>query len=159
MVPSSDEETESDDAGLHPRKACRTVSVAMLLGDIGGILNGKFYVHGLEEVVVVPSFLESSSSPSAGSPLVNHGYGSMFGVASSSPRGSFQREKPSLIDETGTSSHSLSFEAYAPGWAVTRDSLLSEDPTAQDWSRCDHPSAMMSVLVGQSSARMVGDLC
>ncbi|CAI9298674.1 unnamed protein product [Lactuca saligna] len=44
MVPSSDEETESDDAGLRPRKSHRTVSVASLLGGIEGILGDRFFV-------------------------------------------------------------------------------------------------------------------
>ena len=81
---------------------------------------------------MVPSSPEASPSPSVGSPLVNPGSGSISGGAPSSHRGSFQCEKPSLVDETGTSFHSLSFEAYVPSWAVTRDSLLSEDATTQE---------------------------
>ncbi|CAI9266914.1 unnamed protein product [Lactuca saligna] len=46
---------------------------------------------------------------------------------------SCQCGKPSLIDGTGTSSHSLYFESYTLGWANTRDSLLSKDTTAQEW--------------------------
>ncbi|CAI9302264.1 unnamed protein product [Lactuca saligna] len=92
---------------------------------VSGVLSKK-------EIVVVPSCPEASHSPFTGSPLVNLGFGSMFGGASSSPGGSSQCEKPSLIDKIGISSHSLSFEAYALGWAITRDSLLSEDTTAQE---------------------------
>ncbi|CAI9275842.1 unnamed protein product [Lactuca saligna] len=40
-------------------------------------------------------------------------------VVPSCPGGSFQREKPYLINEAGTLSHSLSFKAYAPGWIST----------------------------------------
>ena len=88
VVPSPVEETESDDAGLHLRKSSRTVSVAMLLGGIGGILGGQFSAPRQKEVMVVPSSLEASPLPSAGSPLVNLGSDSMSGAASSSPGGS-----------------------------------------------------------------------
>ncbi|CAI9281465.1 unnamed protein product [Lactuca saligna] len=118
VVPSSEEEIESDDAGLCPRKARRIVSMARLLGCIGDILSGQFYVPKQREVVVVPSSPGASLSRSVGSPL-----------------------------------------AYALGWAITRDSLLSEDTTAQEWSRCAHPPATMSSLVGQSSDHMADDLC
>ena len=133
--------------------------MARLLGGIGGILNDRFSVPEQKEIVVVPNSPEVSSSPFAGSPLVNLGSSSMSWGAPSSPEGSFQCEKPSLFDEIGTLSHSPSFEAYAPGWAITRDSLLLEDTTAQEWSRCVHPLATMSSLAGQSNSRMDGDLC
>ena len=133
--------------------------MARLLGGIGGILNDRFSVPEQKEIVVVPNSPEVSSSPFAGSPLVNLGSSSMSWGAPSSPEGSFQCEKPSLFDEIGTLSHSPSFEAYAPGWAITRDSLLLEDTTAQEWSTCAHPPTSMSSLVGQSSARMTDILC
>ncbi|CAI9260296.1 unnamed protein product [Lactuca saligna] len=43
----------------------------------------------------------------------------MSGSVSSSPEGSFQHEKPSLVDELGTWFHSLSFGAYAPAQTST----------------------------------------
>lgn len=132
MVPSLDEEIKSDDAGLRSRKARRIISVARLLGDIERILGGPFSVTEQKEIVVVPSSLEASPPPFTSSPLVNLGSDSISGGAPSSPGGSFQCEKPSMVDETRTLSHSLSFEAYAPGWAIARDSLLSEDTTAQE---------------------------
>ncbi|CAI9292282.1 unnamed protein product [Lactuca saligna] len=136
----------------------RTVSVARLLGGTGGILNDRFSVLEQKEIVVAPNSLEASPLPFFGSPLVNLGSGSMFAGAPSSPGGSFQFEKPSLFGEIGTSSHSPSFEAYAPGWVITRDSLLSEDTTAQEWSRCAHPLATMSLLAGQARSRMANGL-
>lgn len=44
--------------------------------------------------------------------------------------GSFQPGKPSLVSEVGTSSHPLSFEAYALGWVMGTNSLLSEEIVA-----------------------------
>ncbi|CAI9285184.1 unnamed protein product [Lactuca saligna] len=126
----------------------RTVSVAKLLGGIRGIVGGQFFVPEKKEIVVVPSSSKASPSLFVGSPLVNLSSSSMFGGVPSSPGGSFQREKPSLIDEIGTPSHSLSFEAYASGWAITIDSLLSKDTTAQEWSRCTHPPVTMSSIAG-----------
>ncbi|CAI9298178.1 unnamed protein product [Lactuca saligna] len=40
-----DEENKSDDAGLHPRKVRRTVSVARLLSGIEGVLGGVYWAH------------------------------------------------------------------------------------------------------------------
>ncbi|KAL7598536.1 hypothetical protein Lser_V15G27182 [Lactuca serriola] len=97
-------------------------------------------------------------SPFTGSLSIDLGYGFVFGGALGSPGGSFQPEKPSTVDEMGTSSHSFSFEAYAPAWTITRDSLLSEDITAQEWRSCAHPSTTMNSLAGQLSARMASDL-
>ncbi|CAI9293611.1 unnamed protein product [Lactuca saligna] len=45
------------------------------------------------------------------------------------------------------------------GWLITRNSLLSEDTTAQEWSRCVCPPVTMSSLVGKPSACMADDLC
>ncbi|CAI9279730.1 unnamed protein product [Lactuca saligna] len=129
MVPSSDEETESDDVGLCPHKEHRTVSMARLVGGIEGILGDQFSVPEQKEVVVVPSSPEASSPIIFSiSPLVNLGSGSMSGGVPSLLGGSFQCEKPSLVDERGTFSHFLSFEAYAPAHArvdgaVARGSL------------------------------------
>lgn len=89
VVLSSDVEIESDDTGLHPRKARRTVSVARLLGGIRSILSGQFFVLRQREVAVVPRSPEASPSPSAGSPLVIPGSDSLFGGSASSPGGSF----------------------------------------------------------------------
>ncbi|CAI9265796.1 unnamed protein product [Lactuca saligna] len=123
-------ETESNDVGLHPRKARRTVFVARILGGIGVILGNQF--SGQKEVVVVPNSLNESPSPFFGSSLVNPSSGSIIGGALCSPGGSFWREKPSLVNETRTSSHTLSFMTYTLGWAITRDSLLLEDATAEE---------------------------
>lgn len=46
VVPLSDEETESDYAGLRPRKVRKTVSIAKLVGGIGDVLGDKFSVPG-----------------------------------------------------------------------------------------------------------------
>ncbi|CAI9297974.1 unnamed protein product [Lactuca saligna] len=56
----SDEETESDDACLYPRKMHKTVSVAKLLGGIDDVLGDRFFVPGQKEKEVVPS---SSMTP------------------------------------------------------------------------------------------------
>lgn len=117
--------------GLHPRKAHRTVSVARLLGRIGDILDGQFSVPEQREVVI-PSSPVASPSRSASLPLVNPGSRFVSGGAQSLLGGSVQHEKPSLVNETWTLSQSPSFEAYDPGWVITRDSLLSEDTTAQE---------------------------
>lgn len=42
VVPLSNEETESDDVGLRPRKVRMTVSLSRLLGSIGDVLGNKF---------------------------------------------------------------------------------------------------------------------
>ncbi|CAI9265868.1 unnamed protein product [Lactuca saligna] len=97
VVPSLDEETESDDVGVCPRKAHRT-----------------------KEIVVLPCSPEASPSPFVVSPLVNLGSDSMSGGAPSSHGGSFQQKKPSLFDQIGTLSHSLSFEAYASDWMLEK---------------------------------------
>ncbi|CAI9303979.1 unnamed protein product [Lactuca saligna] len=101
---------ESNDASLRPRKARRTVSVARLLGDNGGILKGQFSMLGQKEIVVVPSSPRASPSRIVGSSLVIPDFSSMHGGASGSPEDSCQRRKPSMIDGTRNSSHSLSFE-------------------------------------------------
>lgn len=46
VVLLSDEETESDDVGLHPHKMQNTISVAKLLSDIGDVLGDGFPVLG-----------------------------------------------------------------------------------------------------------------
>lgn len=43
VVPSSDEETTSDDVGLRPRKVRRTLSMGRLLGSIGMFLATSFW--------------------------------------------------------------------------------------------------------------------
>ncbi|CAI9279939.1 unnamed protein product [Lactuca saligna] len=110
------------------------------------------------EVVVVPSSPGATPSQFAGSSLVNLGPCFVAGGAWSSPGVSIQRENPSLINETWTLSHSPSFEAYTPGWVITRDSLLSEDTTTKDWSWCAHPLAKIGSIVVQLSVGMAGDL-
>ncbi|CAI9268916.1 unnamed protein product [Lactuca saligna] len=46
----------------------------------------------------------------------------------------------------------------ALGLAVTKDSLLSEDIAAHEWSSCAHLPATMELHAGQSGTRMAGDL-
>ncbi|CAI9275791.1 unnamed protein product [Lactuca saligna] len=131
VVPSnSDEKAESDDAGLRPHKMHKTVSVGKLLGGIDDILGDKFFVTGQNERVAVPSSSVTPPSSFTGSFPDDFGSSSMFGGISGSLKGSYQPERPARVGEVGTTSHSLSFEAYAPGWAITKDSLLSEDITA-----------------------------
>lgn len=80
MISSSDEETESDDAGLRSHKPFKTVSVARLLGSIRDILGGQFSMPKQKGIVVVPSSPKASPLTIFGSPLVDHGSGSMSGV-------------------------------------------------------------------------------
>lgn len=132
MVPSSDEETKSNDSGLHPRKMHKTVSMAKLLGGIGDVLGDMFFVPGQKERVLVPSSSVTPPSPFTGSFPVDIGFVFVFGGASGTPGGSSQPEKPTTVCEGGSTSHSLSFEAYDMGRAITRNSLLSEDITARE---------------------------
>lgn len=99
--------------------------MAGLLGGIGDILGGHFFVPKQREVVVMPSSPGALPSRSDGSPLVNPHSEFVSGGAPSLPEGSLQHEKPSLINETRTLSHSPSFKTYDLGWVITRDSLLS----------------------------------
>lgn len=109
-------------------------------------------------MVVVPSSSMIPPSPFTGSLSVNFGSDFVFGGALGSPGGSFSLEKPSTVDEIGTSSHYLSFEAYALGSTITTDSLQSEYITTQEWRSFSHRSATITLLVGQWSAFMAGDL-
>lgn len=84
-VPSLGEVTESDDAGLHPRKMHKTVSVAKLLGGIDNVLGDKFSVPGQKERVVVPSSLVTPPSLLTGSLPVDLGFGSVLGVHRAHP--------------------------------------------------------------------------
>lgn len=151
---SLDEETEYDDMSLRPHKACNTVSLTKLVGGVRDVLGDRFSMLGQKERVLVSSYSMAPTSPLTSSLAIDPSSDFMFGDA----LGSFRPEKPSSFDEMGTLSHSLSFEAYAPGWAITRDSLLSEDITAQDWSSCAHPPATVDFLEGQSNAHMADDL-
>lgn len=108
------------------------VSVPKLLGGIRDVLRDSFYVPRQKERVVVLSFSMTLPSPFTGALSVDLGSDFVFGGAPGSPGGSFQSEKPSTVDEIRTSSHSLSFKAYALSWAITRDSLLSENITTQE---------------------------
>ncbi|CAI9298593.1 unnamed protein product [Lactuca saligna] len=124
------EETESDNAGLHPHKVRRNVFMVKILGGIRGILGSELYVPGYKEGVVVPS---SSMPPTLSFTCsLSIDLDSVFVLvgALGLPRGPFQPGKPSPVGETGTSSHPLSSEAYAPDRVIGRDSLLSEDIAA-----------------------------
>lgn len=44
MVPASDEETESNDVGLHPRKVRKTMSVTKLFDGIRDVLGDRFFL-------------------------------------------------------------------------------------------------------------------
>ena len=59
---SSDQETESDDVGLRPRKRRNIVYVPKLLGSIGDVLSNGFAKPGRKEIVVVPNSSEISTS-------------------------------------------------------------------------------------------------
>ncbi|CAI9294038.1 unnamed protein product [Lactuca saligna] len=107
VVSSSDEETESDEASLHPRKTYKTVFVAKLLGGIGDVLGEKFYVLRQKGRMVVPSSSLTPPSPFTGSFPVDLRFGSVFGGVSSSPKGSSQQERPTMVGEVGTTSYSL----------------------------------------------------
>ena len=52
----------------------------------------------------------------------------------------------------------MASEAYVPGWAVSIESLLSEDTSTQEWFYRAHPLATMKFLADQSGAHMADDL-
>ncbi|CAI9293864.1 unnamed protein product [Lactuca saligna] len=79
MVPSSDEETESDDAGLRPRKIHKIVSMAKLPGGIDDVLGDKFSVPGQKERVVVSGPSVIQPSPFTSSFPIDIGSGSILG--------------------------------------------------------------------------------
>lgn len=81
MVLSSDEETESDDAGLRPRKMCKTVFLPNLLGGIRDVLGDKFVVPGQKDITVVPSSSKASPSSFTGLLSVDPGSSSVLGGA------------------------------------------------------------------------------
>ncbi|CAI9299231.1 unnamed protein product [Lactuca saligna] len=119
MVLSSDEETESDDAGPGPRKMCNTVSMPKLLRDIGDVLGNKFYLPRQKEIVVGPSSLKASHSPFTGSLLVDPGSYFVLGGALGMSGDSSPSDKPSMVDKMRTASHTLDFEAYVQaGWLL-----------------------------------------
>lgn len=85
---------------------------------------------GQKEIVVVPRSLNALPSSFTGSLSIDPGSsfvprGALGVSEESSPSG-----KPSMIDKVRTVPHPLAFEAYALGWVVTKDSLLSEDIAA-----------------------------
>ncbi|CAI9291376.1 unnamed protein product [Lactuca saligna] len=67
-------------------------------------------------------------------------------------------DKPSMVDEVRTASSPLASEAYALGWVVTKDSLLSEYIAALEWNSRAHPPATMKLFAAQSGTRMAVDL-
>ncbi|CAI9279784.1 unnamed protein product [Lactuca saligna] len=158
MMLSLDKETESDVAGLRPRNMHQTVSMAKLLGVIGDVLGDRFFIPGRKEKEVVTSSSMTQPFPFTSLLSFDLSFGSVFRSALGSPRGSSQPEKHTAVNKIRTTSHTLSFEAYASGWAITRDSLLLEDITASEWSSCAHPPATMKLLVGESSTRMASNL-
>ena len=92
---SSDEEIESDDAGLHPRKRHNTVSMAKILGGIGDALGDKFSVPIQKKEMVVPGSLILPHPPLTGALSTDLGSISMFRSmlgfhGSSSPRRGLQ---------------------------------------------------------------------
>lgn len=97
MVPSLDEDTESDDAGLRPLKALRIVPVARLIGGIRGILGSKFIVPEQKESVVVPDSSMTPPSSFAGSLSVDPNSVLILEGARGSSGGSFQPGKPSPV--------------------------------------------------------------
>ena len=79
---------------------------------------------------MVPSSSMTPPSSFTGSLSIDPDVVFVLEGALGSPGGPFQPGKPSPVGETGTSSHPLSSETYAPDWAISRDSLLSEDIVA-----------------------------
>ncbi|CAI9300267.1 unnamed protein product [Lactuca saligna] len=158
MVLSSDKETESDNVGLHPRKRQNTVFVPKLLGVIGDVLGDGFSAPGWKEIVVVPSSSKTSPSPFIDllttDPSVCSVLGGALGVSGGFP----SSEIPYMVEKMRTTSHPVDSKAYVPGWAVTKDSLLSEDIATWEWSYYTHPSATMKLLAAQLGVHMAGDL-
>ncbi|CAI9286913.1 unnamed protein product [Lactuca saligna] len=101
VVSSSHKETESDDAGLRPRKMRKTMSMAKLLVGSRDFFGEKFYVPRQEDMVVVPSSSITPLSLFTDTLSVDPGSSSMFRSALGSPRGFSQLEKPSRVDEIG----------------------------------------------------------
>lgn len=58
----------------------------------------------------------------------------------------------------GTAPNSSRSEANAPRWAITRQSLLSDDTNAQEWSAYAHSPVTMTFLAQKYGAQVVGDL-
>lgn len=155
---SLDEETKSDDMGLRPQKRRNTASMLKLLGGIGDVLGDGFATPGRKEIVVVPSSLETSPSSFIDSLTADRGACSVLGGALGVSRGFPSSDTPYMVEKLRTASHPLASKAYIPGWAVTKDSLLSEDITAQECSYCAHPPATIKLLAAQSGARMAENL-
>ena len=58
----------------------------------------------------------------------------------------------------GTTPNSSCCKAYALGWAITGQYLLSDDTNAQEWRVYAHSPTTMRFLVGKSDVQVVGDL-
>ncbi|CAI9285567.1 unnamed protein product [Lactuca saligna] len=108
----------------------KTVYVAKFLGGIDDVVGDMFSVTGQKERVAVASSSMTPPSPFLISFPTDFGSGFVFGDVSGSLGGSSQPERPTTVGEAGTTFHSLFFEAYAPGWVITRNSLQSKDITA-----------------------------
>ncbi|CAI9295127.1 unnamed protein product [Lactuca saligna] len=159
VVPSSDEEIESDDVGLFPHKVHTNVSMHMLLGNIRDVLGNKFSASVQKTKVVIPDSTTSPPLSFVTASPIDLSSDSSFGSALGSPRGSIQSTKPLAEGRIGTAPSSSCSKAYAPGWAITGHSLLSNDINTQEWSVYAHFPATMRFLVGKSRFQVVGDLC
>ncbi|CAI9303314.1 unnamed protein product [Lactuca saligna] len=109
VVQSTDEETVSDDASLRPRKMRKMVSMPKLLGGIRDIISDKFVVPGQKQIAVVPSSLKESPSPFTSIFSFNLGSNSVLGGALGASGYSSPSEKPSMVDEMRTVSHTMVF--------------------------------------------------
>ncbi|CAI9281100.1 unnamed protein product [Lactuca saligna] len=86
------------------------------------------------KVAVVPTSSETLPSLFVDSLTADLGACSVLGGAMGVLRGFPSSDTPYMVEKIRTSSHTLASEAYVPGWAVTKDSLLSKDIAAQEWS-------------------------
>ena len=94
MVPSLNEETESNDVCLRPRKVRMTVSMSGLLGRMGDVLGNKFSASVQKNKVAIP---DSATSPPPTFAIVSPidlRSDSTFGSALGSPGGSIRSKKP-----------------------------------------------------------------
>ena len=88
MVPSSDEETESDDVGLRPRKVHMIVSTSRLLGSIGDVLGSTVPASMQRNKVVIPNSVMSHPLSFTTTSPIDLRSDSSVGSALGSPQGS-----------------------------------------------------------------------
>ncbi|CAI9285520.1 unnamed protein product [Lactuca saligna] len=101
--------------------------------------------------ITPPSPLTCALSTGLGS---NSMFGSMLGFCGSSSR----PKRSPVVGKRGTAPHSSLFKPYIPSWAITRESLQSEDTTTKEWRESAHPPSTMEFLMGQLGARVADNL-